>query len=327
MSHMHGREEQFTVFNDVSTVSPSLCSTISCVGMNFNDEPRLNFQVFKPLPSSDLLVRSVFHCDGLLLMDMRTKLLVSNPLLKQARWIKCGSNPEFDHPMDAYGLGYVSNGSRSCNDYKMVKFRCTEDIRAEVYDFKSDCWKVVVVVKNYIGFSGLPVSSVCLRGTPYWIGYNRYLNRTVSIQSFDFSKERFEPLFKFLHHSSIGPIQWQDSLSLGIFRGDHLSLLHEPRLKGRIHIWVMREKDWSKLMTVAIPQLHKFPKYPSYFIENNGKLVLSVRHFVTRAISIYVVGENQECQKFECYSSMEPSIGGSGCYYVPSLLLVPGFSS
>jgi len=44
-------------------------------------------------------------------------------------------------------------------------------------------------------------------------------------------------------------------------------------------------------MTVSIAQLPKFPIYPSHFIENNGKILLYIRHFVTRSISIYVVGE------------------------------------
>ncbi|OAP19560.1 hypothetical protein AXX17_AT1G32170 [Arabidopsis thaliana] len=269
MSHMHGLEPIFTVFNYVpATVSP-LCSTISCIGMDFNNKPSLNFQVFKPLSSSDLLEHNMFHCDGLLLMVMGTKILVSNPLLKEARWIKCGYSFEFDHSIDAYGLGYISNESPSgCNDYKMVRFRCPNNLSVEIYDFKSDCWKVVVVDKTFHGFFRLPLSSVCIRGTPYWIGYNIY--GTVSIQSFDFSKERFETLFESLHHSSIG-IQWKDSLSLGIFRGDHLSLLREPHLAA---------------------QLPKFPIYPSHFIENN------------------------ECPKVECYSSMESSIGGPGCYYI-----------
>lgn len=126
--NMRGREKQFTVFNDVTLASHSSGSTVSCVGIEFDElnEPRLNMRAFEPLQSSSLLVMNMYHCDGLLLYVMRSKLLVLNPLLKQGRWIKYG---KMDHSLDAYGLGYVSSNRPSCdNDYKMVRFRCGKSI-------------------------------------------------------------------------------------------------------------------------------------------------------------------------------------------------------
>lgn len=77
-------------------------------------------------------------------------------------------------------------------------------------------------------------------------------------------------------------------------------------------------------MTVTIPELSMFRIYSSYFIENNSKLVLSGHHLETESLSIYIVGETEECQKVEYSSFMDHRIIG-GCYYVPSLLQVPGF--
>lgn len=292
------------------------------MGIDFNelDEPGLNLQIIEPLASSNLFVRGMHHCDGLLLFVMETNLLVLNPFLKQARSIKCGSG--FDHSVDAYGIGYVSNQSSS-SSFKMVRFRCGDSddkdrSRIKVYDFKSDRWRVVVD-KSFDGFSEFPESSVCLRGTPYWRGY---LNgKTFStVQSFDFSKERFETLF--LPPSTIGSSTLGNSLSLGVFRGEKLSLLHRSRLEGKIHLWVMK-KHWSKVMTVALPESAMPFIYSSHFIDRNGKLVLSIREI--KSIRIYILGKDDECQNVE-YSHTNPSVGGSGCYYVPSLLQVPGFS-
>lgn len=76
LSHIRCREQQFTVFNNVSK------SEVSCVGIDFDElsNPCLNLQIFKPVPSSDLSVYYMFHCDGLLVLVMRNNLLVTNPL-------------------------------------------------------------------------------------------------------------------------------------------------------------------------------------------------------------------------------------------------------
>ncbi|CAA7037773.1 unnamed protein product [Microthlaspi erraticum] len=323
LSHMRSREQQFTVFNNVSSsqVSSSLISTVASLGIDFNEleEPNLNLQIIEPLASTNILVQSMHHCDGLLLFVLQTNLLLLNPFLKQARSIKCGNG--FDHSVDAYGIGYISNQSTS---FKMVRFRCgasdddKDRSRIKVYDFESDRWRVVAD-KSFDDFSEFPESSVCLKGTPFWRGY---LNgKTFStIQSFDFSKERFETLF--LPPSTIGSSTLGNSLSLGVFRGEKLSLLHRSRLEGKVHLWVMK-KHWSKVMTVALPESAMSPRYASYFIDSNGKLVLSIREI--NSIKIYILGKDVECQNVE-YSHVNPSVGGSGCYYVPSLLQVPGFS-
>ncbi|VVA91001.1 unnamed protein product [Arabis nemorensis] len=283
-SHMRCREKQFTVFNNAPySKAPYLSgSTVSFVGDELKEHAGLNMQVFEPISFPNLSVIKMFHCDGLLLYVTKSGLLVLNPLLKQARWIVRGC--EFDHPTHVFGLGYISNQSSSKPRIRKV----------EVYEFSSDYWREVVIVdKTFDGFYQLPFSSVCLRGTPYWIGYDVYGGTTISTRSFDFSIERFEPLFL---PPSIGLIKSEDSLFLGIFRGDHLSLLHKSCETSKIHIWV-RRNHWSWLMTVDIPGVSMFRIYASYFTENNSKLVVSGRHLKTKSVSIYNVGENEKCQK------------------------------
>ncbi|ESQ46130.1 hypothetical protein EUTSA_v10000539mg [Eutrema salsugineum] len=187
---------------------------------------------------------------------------------------------------------------------------------------KEDGSNKAAVDENFDGFFSLPLSNVCLKGTPYWLGFIKRGSTIFSIQSFNFLKERFEPVF--LPSSFIESIRWGDFLSLGIFRGDHLSLLHQSKLTRKIHFWVKEKQHWNMLMTVVIPELTMFRIYSSYFDENNGKLVICGRHYETGSVSIFTAGESEEFQKFEYRPWMSRTIGG--CYYVPSLLQVPGTS-
>lgn len=58
-------------------------------------------------------------------------------------------------------------------------------------------------------------------------------------------------------------------------------------------------------MTVSIPQSLMFPKCSSYFVENNGKLVLSV--CCIQYIKVYIAEKDDECQNVENLS-MDPLI-------------------
>jgi len=167
---------------------------------------------------------------------------------------------------------------------------------------------------------------VCLQGTPYWIAYNKSNHKPVSVQSFDFSKERFEPLVLPPFYLSSELSYLMNNLSLGIFRRDQLSLLLECGLTSNIHLWVKKKKKklhWSWLVAVAITD--RLPiygcRYLSFFNEKNGKLVVFIE---SGYISIYIEGYKQDCQKVEYNTDMGRTLGG--CCYVPSLLWLPGFS-
>ncbi|KAH0866414.1 hypothetical protein HID58_083625 [Brassica napus] len=147
---------------------------------------------------------------------------------------------------------------------------------------------------------------VCLRRTPYWIAYVK--GKTCkTIKTFDFSKERFEILF--LPPTTIESSKLVNSFSLGVLRRDKLSF---------------------KLMTVSIPQSLMFPKCSSYFVENNGKLVLSVCGI--KYIKVYIAEKDDECQNWfwfllcselasigsdEAKRSQHPPPGGLLPHHVP----------
>jgi len=60
---------------------------------------------------------------------------------------------------------------------------------------------------------------------------------------FDFVKERFESLF--LPPQAIGSCNLETCHSLGIFRGNQLSLLLECHETGKLHLWVIKKQKKS----------------------------------------------------------------------------------
>ncbi|CAH8362240.1 unnamed protein product [Eruca vesicaria subsp. sativa] len=321
-SRLCGREQQLIVITDVSADSSSSSSglKVSCIGIDFNrlKEPCLNVDVFTP----EYLVKAVFECDGLLVWVMKKNIYILNPMLHRGKVIPVTPRQGYDYCDYAYGLGYVANPSRttaSSNDYKIVKFSCHSTFKLDLwtYDFKSKSWNEVLD-KSFDGFYNFPISSVCLRGTPYWLGICKKRGTTIySIQSFDFEKECFEPLF--LPPTTFG---WEDSVSLGVFKVDYIFLLHQSKSTPKMNLWVKKE-HWDIMMTVVIPEpmIHLCS---SYLIENNSKLVIAGSHFETNSVTVYIGGENEESKKLEYRCGTNNIIGG--CYYAPSLLMVPGFS-
>lgn len=88
----------------------------------------------------------MYHCDGILLFVMRSKkLLVLNPLLKHARWIKCGHGTDKLKDMYGYGLGYIRNQSSSHCDYKIVRFRCAVFVMYQELKFTNSALNVLSV--------------------------------------------------------------------------------------------------------------------------------------------------------------------------------------
>lgn len=208
-SRLYGREQQLTVITEASADSNSSSGLkVSCIGMN----------ILHGYP-----VKAVFECHVILVWVMKTDILILNLLLRRGKLIKpvpplCG----YDYCDYVYGLGYLTNPSSS-NGYKIVKFSCDSNRKLDlwVYDFKPKSWNEVFD-KSFDGFFNFPMSSVCLRGTAYWIGICTRGISIYSIQSFDFEREWFEPL-------SLPPttFEWGHSLSFGVFKVDYISLLHQ----------------------------------------------------------------------------------------------------
>ncbi|RID60388.1 hypothetical protein BRARA_F03547 [Brassica rapa] len=89
------------------------------------------------------LVNELFHCDGLLLFvmnDRKKRLIVWNPYCGQHKWIQPISyNPKWE----AYAMEYEKKDkSRS---HKILRILDANIGPYEMYDFKSDSWKVLAI--------------------------------------------------------------------------------------------------------------------------------------------------------------------------------------
>lgn len=322
LSRMHmcySGEHRFIITHDEFISSVSIEEQ-----QNVVDPPSLmteDLSLRRIRPDRPIKVYKIVHCDGLLLCVMDNQLLVWNPLLKETRWVKCGS--DFHEYDDAYSLGYLSH----C-DYRILRFRCASNSRnrpprVEVYQLTSKTWKVIDSI-SFDWVLRIPLSILSLRGTPYWIGLRD--DHTAFIQSFDFAKERFQPIdhlpFKY---DQLNPIV------LETYKGDRLCVLEQCRETRKICIWVKHWllSSWTRLMVVAIPH---FPLLhpplsrvsPNFFVDKNGKLAITSVEFNRIPINIYrVVGQN-ECQKIET-EHVAGTVVSYSCSFVPSLVRLPRF--
>ncbi|VVA97547.1 unnamed protein product [Arabis nemorensis] len=252
---------------------------------------------------------------------MENQLLVWNPLLKETRWVKCGS--DFHIFDDAYFLGYLNH----C-DYRILRFRCAGNSRnrpprVEVYKFASKTWKVIDMI-SFDWVLKVPLSTLSLRGTPYCIGLRKDDTKAF-IQSFDFSKERFQPLEDHL------PFEYDEfnPIGLEIFKGDRLSVLEQCHKTRKICVWVkhwIMLPSWSRLLVIDIPH---FPLlYPhisrvltNYFVDKNNRVVITSTDDDGILINRVIGEKDFQTSKANAVEVNPPSL----CNYVPSIVRIPRF--
>lgn len=135
---------------------------------------------------SQVDIRNVFHCDGLLLCTtMDNRLVVWNPYSGETKWIK---PRESYKKTDYYALG--CDDKPSCKQYKILRVGRQEHFwpiknNYEVYDLTSSSWRVLgvptdLVLAQYRG-------GVSVKGTTYWVARRR----VHFLLSVDFSTEMF----------------------------------------------------------------------------------------------------------------------------------------
>ncbi|CAL9246868.1 unnamed protein product, partial [Arabidopsis halleri] len=259
-------------------------------------------------------VYKIVQCTGLLVCVMENQLLIWNPYLKVTRWIKCSS--DFHRFDDAYALGFIRQ-SPTLHNYKIVRFRCAHNSRdrpsrVEVYDFTSNRWKIITDLISFDWHLRVPLSSASLGGNSYWIGL--WEDSTAFIQSFDYSKEKFQPLghipFRYDEHNP---------LALGNFRGNRLCLLEQCHQTRKISIWVRHLiTPWTILMVLAIPhfpllyETHRSRFSAIFFVDRNDTLVTSCFNEAAKSIRIFRVKDKEFQKVYE-------TTAGNTCVYVPSL--------
>ncbi|KFK29066.1 hypothetical protein AALP_AA7G084200 [Arabis alpina] len=186
-----------------------------------------------------------------------------------------------------------------------------------------------------------------MNGNMYWIAGTRgYRKRGTFIQSFEFSKETFKPIYSFPSEERIrttGPVIL-DTVALSGFRGDRLSLFRQ-RLGDEtreMEVWVTNKVtdevvSWSKYFNVTHPDLpildpcfFRYLQVPTFFIHKTNSIMLWCDEIVGEdyaCTNFYEIGQceiKQEVetrQPFRGQGVTNPCLGNF--VYVPSLVPVP----
>ncbi|XP_010467954.2 PREDICTED: F-box protein ETP2-like [Camelina sativa] len=243
-------------------------------------------------------ITRVFHCDGLLLCSSRfdeSRVLVWNPLMGETRWIRTG---KFRREGRSFDLGYCYYGNNK-RRYKVLSYyRGTKYF--EIYDFRSDSWKVLdddnMATGGNIGFPELCVS---LKGNTYWLVRDVTEETTwiTSLLTFDFSKER----------SVSVPLPEQtrrfETTSLSLVKEEKLSMLSQRDRNSKTEIWVSNVIDeettkvvsWSKVLVLDLsPHLHIWYDV-SFLLGEEKKVVICCETAIDVEVDvdmIYIVGED-----------------------------------
>ncbi|XP_010421105.1 PREDICTED: putative F-box protein At3g22650 [Camelina sativa] len=293
-------------------------------------------------------ISAMVHCDGLLLCRCKNigsiscKLAVWNPFLNRVKWIE---PLDFYSSNDFYGIGYdnVCRGEYTVvrifdgelDDESEITSSCEPKI--QIYDFKSDSWRVLVDDTTLDWSIDPPCKGVSMKGNMYWIAH--WNNRLETfIQSFDFSTETFKLVCDIPFRCGV-----LDTAALSSFRGERLSLLHQHGETLKIEVWVTNKLNdevvsWTKYLDVSspdLPTLHTDQDlaHPSYFIDKNDNIIVwceeetedetddDVTVRVCKISKVGIVEKQVDVGRCDLGSDDKPFV--CGYVYVPSLVPVP----
>ncbi|KAL9308871.1 putative F-box protein [Arabidopsis thaliana] len=281
------------------------------------------------IPGLQLKPKILIDCNGFLLCGMEKEgIVVWNPWLRQARWIK----PKVNQPSLCFnGIGYeYDNMKLESSGYKtLVSYPNELDPTRSVWkihDFASNSWKYTNLVMSCSSGVTLFGASVSLNGILYWVASHLKNNSLFVLVYYNFSNEK---VYKF-SDLPCGENHHHDVLVLRIFREDRLSLLKQCHLTKKIEIWVTKNKirncssgdvdsvEWMNFMEVSTPNLPVLVQ-PSYFIDDKKLVVCSCDE--TGQAWIYVVGDNKLISKIQIDCVVGP--WPLHCSFFPSLVSIP----
>lgn len=242
-------------------------------------------------------IRQVFHSGGLLLCVSGTKymwsLVVWNPYSGQVRVIKPRTARRL---CDSIALGYDNNN----NNHKI--FRRSMNSEYEIYDFKSNLWKSLVVTADWEINFGRP--DVSLKGNTYYVAQEIWRVERVEtdyyfLLCFDFATETFGPRLHLPFHTC-----YNDSVALSSVREEQLAVLLTRGGTCVVEVWITNKIEpnavsWMKFLVVNDERIwnliRNFIRYGScFFIDEEKKVVVvPVRDNAKRTKNIaYMFREN-----------------------------------
>ncbi|KAL0867414.1 hypothetical protein Bca101_046532 [Brassica carinata] len=250
-------------------------------------------------------VSKVYHCDGLVLLCVAKddpKLVLWNPYLCQTRWIVPRENFSMK---DRYAIGYDdSDDSRNQKilrflDYYTLGPERKHEVGYEIYEIRSNSWRVLEVVKNPEWSIDMNQRGLSVKGNTYFFARHYVKNHggyggcteEIFLLCFDFTKERFGPRLPLPFHDSFNGFNG-DLVTLSSFlRGgddddEQLAVLFGGFESGFFEIWVTLTVDpsrasWCKFLRVEPGpfssygfKLYSSRSSGSFFVDEENKVAV-----------------------------------------------------
>lgn len=234
--------------------------------------------------SSQVDIRDVFHCDGLLLCSTEDdRLVVWDPYSGETKWIKPRDRY---NDSDYFALGF--DNRYSCKQYKILRvdrqYMLPIENVYEVYDFTSDSWRVLGTASNW--YIAAYRRGISVKGNTYWVATQRWRQHVEFILSFDFSKEIFQRLL--LPDPFPGTI-----IALSVVKEEQLCLLNfrlpdvlmgEDASSLELQVWVTTSTgSWNKsLEVIGMDASYKdvyqgmLSKEISFLADEQNKVIMSL---------------------------------------------------
>ncbi|CAL9216364.1 unnamed protein product [Arabidopsis halleri] len=209
-------------------------------------------------------ISKVYHCDGLLLCVAKdnSRLVVWNPYLGQTRWIRPRTESNIG---DSYALGYDIN-----RNHKILRMAQTRNVcvsRYEIYDLRSNSWRVLEVTPNGEMDPNHRLYGVSVKGNTYFFAHEDSQSVETDedgeitdledfLLCFDFTTETFGLRLPLPFHSTIDA-----TVTLSCVRDQQLAVLyhneglHSDDRFTTVEFWVTTSIEsnsvsWSKFLTV-----------------------------------------------------------------------------
>ncbi|XP_056841615.1 putative F-box protein At4g10190 [Raphanus sativus] len=259
------------------------------------------FSLCDPLSTSSMKevgIRSVFHCDGLLLCTtMDNTLVVWNPCSGETSRIIKPRN--IHNGSDTYALGK----STCNNEYKILRVhhhgygcRPLRLVEYEIYDFTANSWSVVGEARDWFIAER---QGTCVDGNTYWLTSTYSPTEMKSaLRCFDYSTERFGCV-----SLPVDPLSY-NVYGLSVTREEqNLCLLTSRKVVHDIDVWMATkvkgtgDMSWSKLLTVKRIHSQQFIAFHvgmSFSVDRVSKVLLHPTKFKNSSNCLHIVGENYE---------------------------------
>lgn len=271
--------------------------------------------------SEQVDIRTVFHCDGLLLCSsVDNRLVVWNPCSSETMWIQPRNCYKVS---DYYALGY--DEVSSC--YKILRIypsrgRTPFHYKYDIYDFTSNKWRGVGKKTKDWFIPWCRGRGVSVNGNTYWLAFSRSELDQRFLLSFDFSTERFQS-------QSLPRTSPNCVAALSVVKEDQLCLLtHEDVNPLDINLWIATKTEsigsgamsWGKFLTAKAN--YKFSRDMSFVANKQDKVVVCCDNTEFPNNILHIVADDRYIQVDDDHGADQldcPLL----LSYVPTLVQIP----